>query len=306
MESPRKDPRSFELALVLVANIVGGSSAIMIKASTIHPVLQASYRLLCAGIILLPLFIRELRRSGKRFSPRLVAPSLLPGIALGLHFITWIAGARMTLAGNATVIVTMVPVAMPFLVFLMTRELPRKAEVVGTLVALAGIGFLASFDFRLDPGHFGGDIVCFVSMLFYALYLALARRFAPEEGLWLYLVPLYLMGGLFCLLCGLPFADPIRGITGMDALMTLGLALGPTIIGHSLMNRAMTKLPSQTVSLFNLTQFIVAGLLAYFLYREIPRPEFAVASALIVAGVAIPVLPRRPRSSGKADGPARP
>jgi drug/metabolite transporter (DMT)-like permease len=288
-----KERRSLELGLLLIANIVGGSSAIMIKASTIHPVLQASYRLLFAGIILFPFFMREMRRGGHRFSLRFIAPSALPGIALGLHFITWIFGARMTLAGNATVIVTMVPVAMPFLVFLMTRELPRRAEILGTMVAIGGIAILAAYDFRLDPGHFGGDIMCFVSMLFYAVYLALARRFAPKEGIWLYIVPLYLIGGLFCFASSLPFAHPLTGITKADILMTLGLVLGPTIVGHSLMNRAMTKLPPQTVSLFNLTQFIVAGTLAFFLYREIPRPEFAVASALIMAGVAIPVLVKK-------------
>lgn len=293
MDAQRKDPRSLELALLLVANIVGGSSAIMIKASTIHPVLQASYRLLFAGLILSPLFIRDLRLSGRRFSLRSTLPSLLPGIALGLHFITWIFGARLTLAGNATVIVTMVPVAMPFFVFMMTRELPRKAEVAGTVVAIAGIAILASFDFRLEPGRLGGDLACFASMVFYAAYLALARRNAPKERIWLYLVPLYLMGGTFCFLCALPFADPVRGITATDLAMTLGLVLGPTVIGHSLMNRAMTKLPPQTVSLFNLTQFIVAGVIAYFLFKETPGPEFAVASALIVVGVAIPVVFRK-------------
>ena len=293
MDGQGKDRRSLELGLLLVANIVGGSSAILIKASTINPVLQASYRILFAGIILSPFFFRELRRSGLRLSPRLLAPAILPGIALGLHFITWTLGARMTLAGNATVIVTMVPVAMPFFVFLFTRELPRRAEVLGTAVALGGVAVLAVFDFRLEPGHFGGDVTCFVSMVFYALYLALARRFAPKERLMLYLVPLYLTGGLFCLVCALPFADPFRGITGTDVAMTLGLVLGPTIVGHSLMNRAMTKLPPQTVSLSNLAQFIVAGVLGFAFFGEIPRPEFAVASVLIVAGVAIPVLFRK-------------
>jgi drug/metabolite transporter (DMT)-like permease len=293
MESRKRDPRSLELLLLLLANIVGGSSAIMIKASTLHPILQASYRLLLAGILLTPLFMRELRASGRRFTPRLVLPSILPGIVLGLHFITWIAGARMTLAGNATVIVTMVPVAMPFLVFIMTRELPRKAEVVGTAVAMAGIAILAAFDFRLEPRHFGGDLVCFLSMIFYAVYLALARRSAPKQRIWLYLVPLYLIGGLFCLLCALPFADPLHGLTLADGLMTLGLVLGPTMIGHSLMNRAMTRLPPQTVSLFNLTQFIAAGVLAFVVFRELPNGEFVAASVLIVAGVGIPVLFRK-------------
>jgi drug/metabolite transporter (DMT)-like permease len=172
----------------------------------------------------------------------------------------------------------------------MTRELPRGAEVIGTLIATAGIALLAAFDYRFEPGRFSGDLVCLVSMLFYAVYLALARRNAPKEGIILYLVPLYLIGGLFCLLCALPFTDPIRGITANDLVMTLGLALGPTIVGHSLMNRSMTKLPPQTVSLFNLTQFIVAAVLGWLLFGEMAGPEFLAASALIAAGVAIPVL----------------
>jgi drug/metabolite transporter (DMT)-like permease len=290
MKDRSEGARSLEIGLLLVANIVGGTSAIMIKASTLHPVLQASYRLLFSVIFLAPFFFKELRSSGKRLSFRLVAPSILPGIILGLHFIAWIVGARMALAGNATVIVTMVPVAMPFLVFMMTRELPRKIEVAGTLIAIVGIVFLASFDFRLDPEHLIGDLLCFLAMLLYAVYLAMARRFATKDGLWLYLVPLYLTGGLFCLLASLPFADPIRSVTGNDLLMTLGLALGPTIIGHSLMNRAMIRLPPQTVSLFNLSQFIVAGILGYLIFAELPHVEFVVASVVIVAGIALPVL----------------
>ena len=83
MDGIGKKSRSLELGLVLVANIVGGTSAIMIKASTIHPVLQASYRLLFSGIILAPLFFRELRRSGRRLSLRMVAPSSFPASSWG-------------------------------------------------------------------------------------------------------------------------------------------------------------------------------------------------------------------------------
>lgn len=294
MEQSSASSRSLELGLLGLANIVGGSSAILIKASTINPVLQASYRLLFSAVLLAPVFFRELRRSGRKLSFALVAPSLLPGVILGLHFIAWIMGARMTLAGNATVIVTMVPVAMPFLVFFMSRELPRKAEVWGTIVAMIGVAILASFDFHFAPEHFLGDLVCFVAMLFYSVYLALARSRAPRDGgLWLYIVPLYLTGGIFDFLCALPFANPVRGITRTDLIMTLGLAIGPTIVGHSLMNRAMTRLQPQIVSLSNLTQFIVAGILAFLLFGELPRPEFAVASVLIVAGIALPIVYRR-------------
>jgi drug/metabolite transporter (DMT)-like permease len=282
--------RPGHIALLLFAILVASSSVIMIKASRVHPVLQASYRLIMAGLFLLPFFFRELKRNGIRLSARLILPSVLPGIVLGLHFISWIAGARLTLAGNSTVIVNMLPVVMPFLAFFLIGEKPKRAEILGTSVSLLGLVLLAAFDFRLDRTHFLGDIVCFLSMLLYALYLMLGKRNNPGGRLWTYLVPLYLIGGLFCFVVSLPFAHPVRGLTALDVLMTVGLALGPTVIGHSVFNLSMKRFASQVVSLLNVFQFVFAGLLAFVLFGERPGWEFFVTSAFIVSGAAIAIL----------------
>ncbi len=277
--------------LLLFGELFAASSVIMIKASTIHPVLLASYRLLVSAFILLPFFFRELKKRGLRLDRETIRPSILPGIVLGLHFITWIAGARMTFAGNSTLIVNMAPAVMPLFLFALFRERISKVEGIGTMITMVGVVILASTDFRFSPGHFSGDVVCFVSMLLFTFYLCLNKRNNPKALLWVYLVPLYLIGGVFCFLVSFAFVNPFTApVSTMDILMVAALALGPTMIGHSIMNFSMTVLRPQTVSLINLSQFVFAGIMGLIFFGEIPASIFYITSLFMVAGVAVIVL----------------
>jgi len=286
----------FDVLLLLFGVFAASNAVIMIKLCTLHPLLLASGRLLLAGILLLPLFIRDLRRSGNRLTMRFIAPSVVPGILLGIHFISWIFGARMAPAANSTLIVNLIPVVMPFYVYMLYKERISSGELVGTAIAIGGVIILAASDFSFDRSTFLGDIVCFLSMLFYALYTALARRNSKGRSLWLYIVPLYLVGGLFCLIVALPFASPFTHYTKVDILMVLGLALIPTILGHTILNRSMLVLPAQTVSLINILQFVFAGVLAYFIFGELPSVSFYIATVLVIAGAVIVILFQRKKT----------
>ncbi len=295
----------FNILLLLFGVLLASSAVIMIKACTLSPLLLAAGRLLLAGIFLLPLFFRDLKRSGNRFSLKLIVPSVIPGILLGIHFISWIFGARMAPAANSTLIVNLIPVVMPFYIYLLYREKITPVEIAGTVISMIGVTVLAASDFSFDKGTFAGDAVCFVSMLFYALYTALARRNARGRSLWIYIVPLYLIGGVFCLLVALPFVSPFTHYTGMDILMLLGLALVPTIVGHTVLNRSMMVLPAQTVSLINILQFVFAGVTAYLIFGEIPQVSFYIATFLVLGGAVTVILSQRRKSGGKNSANAR-
>jgi drug/metabolite transporter (DMT)-like permease len=74
------------------------------------------------------------------------------------------------------------------------------------------------------------------------------------------------------------------------------LAVVPTVCGHSLLNAAMRRIRGQIVSLCNVSQFVFAGFMGYLLFGEIPRALFYVASAVVVAGVAVVVFSMPPES----------
>jgi drug/metabolite transporter (DMT)-like permease len=271
--------------LLLIVGVWACSTAVLfIKASEMDPVLLAGVRQLIAALLLLPIFWREYRRHRDSFPLSQLKATILPGIVLGIHFISWIIGARLAAAANASLIVNLVPVTMPFFLYVMFRERPTAGELYGTVLAMGGILLLGGSDFSLDPQYFRGDGICFLSMLFFCFYLALGRRNRHLPSLWLYVVPLYAIGGIFCVLVSLLRHNPIHAYPAKELWLVLGLGIIPTVIGHSILNVSMRSLPGQLVSIINMGQFIFAGTMAYFFLHEVPRPMFYVASVLLVGG----------------------
>lgn len=283
--------------LLLLAGVMACATAvIMIKQrpASMHPVLLAALRLFVAAVALTPLMVRDYLRHRGRFRLADLRATILPGAMLALHFVTWIIGAEKPPSANASLIVNMVPVVMPFFLFALVGERLTKGELLGTLVAAAGLAVLAAKDFDISREFFVGDAVCFGSMLLYAFYLALARRNRRFASIWLYLVPLYYFAGVCCLVGSLPFGSPIRPYSQREVLVALGLGLIPTVVGHSVLNYSMRHLRGQLVSLVNLSQFAFAGLMGFLFYDEVPTWALFVAAACLVAGVAIVLRFRRP------------
>jgi drug/metabolite transporter (DMT)-like permease len=235
--------------------------------------------------LLTPIFLRDWRRHAAVFTRRDLRRALLPGIVLGLHFISWNIGARRTTAANASLIVNLVPLAMPFLLALMLKEQLNRLELVATFISLCGLAILGISDFNTNAEYLVGDAVCFGSMLLFASYLALARVNRHLPSVWLYVVPLYFTAGVFCLVTAFIVAQPVRSYSATDLLMVLGLGLIPTIMGHSILNYSLKHLRGQVVSIVNMFQFVFAGIMAYFVFREVPAISFYLASAVLVAAV---------------------
>lgn len=296
----------WRIALLVFGVFCGSTAVIFIKESTVDPFLLAGYRQLVAAAILLPLFLRDFRRHRAWITPRQMARCIPPGLLLGGHFITWIIGARMTPAVNSSLIVNMIPVAMPFLLFLMVREKLNLGEIAGTALAVVGLAVLGVTDVNLSAEFFHGDAICFGSMLMVAWYMALARRNRDFPSLWLYIVPLYATGGVFCTLCGLTRVDFSAADSGRALLAALSLveprelviilALGivPTVMGHSISNYSMKHIRGQVVSLIGQCMFVLSGVLAFFQLGEVPGRSFYVAAALVVGG-AVVALRAQPR-----------
>lgn len=269
-------------ALLLLLSVFTASTAvIMIKASTVHPVLLASLRLFVAVLTLTPLFIRDIRRHRDAYTTRHLWASVLPGLVLAIHLMSWAVGARMTPTANASLIVNLVPLAMPFFLRWLADEALTRTEVVATLVALSGVLILTASDLNLSPTYFLGDLICFGSMLFYALYMTLGRRNRDFPSVWLYLVPLYLVGAIVSLGVAIYFVNPIQPYPTREVALILGLGIIPTVVGHSLLNYAMKHFRGQIVSLINMSQFIFAGLMGYLLFGEVPGITFFIAAGLV-------------------------
>ncbi|MEM7386620.1 MAG: DMT family transporter [Verrucomicrobiota bacterium] len=280
-------------ALILGVMILS-TSIIIIKKSALPPLQLTAYRLLFAAVILSPLLIRESRRLRGQFDLRTFGTGILPGICLAAHFVSWVLGARATETANASLIVNMSCIFLPFFLFLLAGERVQRREWVGTVVAILGVLTLVGSDLHFRSENLLGDGICFGSMLIFTLYLALTRKTARDSpSVWLYLPILYLSGSLSCFLVLILLGHSLRIPNETEWGYVIAITLLPTVLGHSLLNRALKQFRGQVVGVFNQTQFIFAATLGFFFFGRIPPPLFYLAALLVVAGAIVVLTGKR-------------
>lgn len=271
------------LLTLLIGVVACATSVIWIKFSAVDPVLLTGLRLVIAALILAPLALRDWRRHRQRLTWGHLRDSAIPGLVLTAHFVSWMAGARMTLATNGSLVVNMSPIVMPFLLAALLGERVTRREIAATVVAAAGLAVLFVSDYRLSSETLTGDLICFASMLMMALYLALGRKFRHHPTNLLYVTPLYGVAGLAALALT-PWLSSWRSVDWRAEWPWVALlALAPTIVGHSLLLGALRHFRGQVVAVVSMTQFVFAGVMAWLALGERPEPPFYVASALILS-----------------------
>jgi drug/metabolite transporter (DMT)-like permease len=189
---------------------------------------------------------------------------------------------------NSSLLVNMVPLVTPFFLVAMVSERLARHERIATLIAMLGVLWLGAADYRLSPQYLLGDLVCFGSMILFAVYLVLGRRNRDFPSVWLYMWPTYLTGAVVCSVIALGSSKfAAEAWTAREVWLMLGLGVIPTVFGHGSLNFALKGLRGQVVGVANLAQVIFAGLLAYFILDEVPHASFYPASALIALGVVL-------------------
>lgn len=280
------------------------TSAIFIRLSTTNPFVLTAARLLIASAMLSPVLVAQLRRHRGAFTRDHIRRTHLPALVIAAHLMAWTIGARLTAVAQSTLIVNMVPVALPFLLHWIARERVNRAEVAGTVVAVAGLLTLSAKDAMAGGGSLLGNAMCLLSMLLFALYVALARRNRDFPSVWLYMIPVYGQASVLCLLAALPWVGGFQFGSGREWALMFALGAVPTVCGHSLLNAAIRGIRGQIVSLVNVSQFIFAAVMGYLLFAEVPPLLFYTASAIVVTGLAIVVWATPPEQQGAAVGEA--
>ncbi|MDQ8183221.1 DMT family transporter [Pelagicoccus sp. SDUM812005] len=263
------------------------TSVILIRSSSLPPALVGTYRLLFASILLLPIFLKSWSTHRAAVQPRLFLRCVIPAALLAIHLMSWAMGARMTYIANATLIINLTPAVMPLLAFFLIKEKVTRREILGTLVALSGVGILSANAFSINPDYLWGNIVCFASMITFAAYLAFGRINKDFPSIWLYMVPIYMIATVFCLLFSLATLDSVSLGSWEEAGWMLAMAILPTILGHVTLNNSLRYFTAQTFAVVNLHQFVSAGIMGWLIFGDTPPTTFYFAAALCVSGAII-------------------
>lgn len=281
--------------IVLGLGVIAVSgAAIFIKLSSASPLVIASYRMLLASLIMLPIAWykhREELRSIQRRDAALIAGS---GIALAVHFAAWISSLQYTSVASSTVLVSTQPIFVMTLSYLLFKEKITKRQLIGSGLAIAGsilIGLADTHGTATDPLR--GDLLALIGALAAAAYFLCGKTVRQRLAVIPYAATTYGVSAVVLLALARLTGAQLWPYSLIEWSLFAALAIFCTVIGHSALNWALAYLPTAAVGVATLGEPLGASLMAFFIWREIPPSLQLAGSALLLTGIMLFLLPNK-------------
>ncbi len=290
MTHPADRPRSVYVLLLFGLLSISVSAIIIRWASADAPgEVLAVWRTVFAACLLAPIAVFRSRAEIKSFSAREIGLIIVAGIFLGLHFVFWIGSLYHTTVASASVLVSLSPIFLAVIGFLVLGERPTNIQIAAILVATAGTVMLGWSDLLHPAGTgsnpFLGNSMALFAALLVSIYL-LIGRVVRQSRTWLaYVAPLYVVTALTTLVVALSKGIPLFGYDWSLYGLCLAMAVIPQILGHGSLNYAVKYLPAATIGLASLFEPVGASALAYAFFGEVPTVVGTVAMIIILGAV---------------------
>ena len=248
-----------------------------------------------------------LRTQGRRVLPRprdwtrVVWLSVLGHIAYQIFFIT---GLSITLAGNASLMVSTVPMWIAMLSPALGHERFSWIVMGGVSITMAGMALviLGGSGMALGGETLRGDLFMLAAAVVWALYTVLGRRLVRRNGALEVTAWTLWVGTVALVLIGLP--ELLRtDLTAISAGVWLGtvyagvLAIG---VAYFIWYRGVQRLGSSRTAVYSNLVPVAAILTAWIWIGETPRALQVLGAGVILGGIAVVRLAPPTRAGDRA------
>ena len=261
------------------------SAAVLIKACEAPSLAIAFYRLLFGASFYMLL---QWRKGNFLFHIRGHSKWLfISGLALALHFATWITSLNYTSVASSVVLVCTSPLWVSLGAALFLKEKTSPLMGVGLIITLAGSLIISRADFSVSPDQLFGNFLALLGALFAAVYLLIGRKMRPVMDTVPYVTLVYsvaaVVTGFFVLLDG----TPLLGFTSETYWLLLAVALLPQVVGHTSFNWSLKYYSATAVSVVILAEPLGASFLAWLFLGEGVTPVQLTGMVVILCGVSL-------------------
>ncbi len=275
------------MAALAVAVVAVSTSAILIRLSDAPKGPMAFWRVVLTWLLLAPLAYRGRAEFAKLRGHDLLS-ALLAGLALAAHFAAWFESVdRTTVAASVTLVTTQPAFVAVAAALLLGESLSRKTAL-GIGVALAGSA-LMSLEGLLTPGTapepLFGNALALAGAVFAAAYVLAGRSVRQRVALTPYVTVVYVVCALGLLGYTLVLGDSLVAYPPHEWLLFLGMAIGPGLFGHTVINWALAHVESSVVSVSLVGEPVGSTLLALLILSEVPGPITVVGGAVVLTGI---------------------
>lgn len=284
-------PKVKVLAALLAGLTAFGFAPILVRfASDTSPLVLVVYRTVFAAVMLFPFWIwlrSSEQRAGKGKERLWIA---LSGVCLGLHFTFWISSLYYTSVASASVLVTIHPIIMILVERLWFKRSFAKTTWIGVVLAFSGSVLLGISDSQIEQDFADplfGNFLALSAAIIFVVYLLIGQKIRRKREWIDYVFPVYFYAAASCLLVAVVMGKNLLNISTIGVWAGAGLAIGPQILGHGSMNYAVKYVSPTLLSTLILVEPLLASVLAFFLFAEMPPIASIIAMVIILIGVGL-------------------
>ena len=284
-----------------VAVAAVSTSAILVRWSHAPDLVKAFYRVVFTLAFLAPVAATRSRESYARVRPRDAGVAAASGSLLALHFAAWFESLDWTSVAASVTLVQAQPAFVAVGAWALLDERVTRESALGVAVALVGMAAMSAGELfggvgataaASGPRPLYGNALALVGAVAAAGYVLAGRSLRQRMALLPYVTVVYgvCAAVLLCaiLLRGLPLFDYVA----REWLLFAGMALGPGVLGHTVVNWALAHVESSVVSVSLLGEPVGSTLLAFVLLSETPTPWTVAGGAVVLLGIAVTVRGR--------------
>ncbi|MBN1485729.1 MAG: DMT family transporter [Chloroflexia bacterium] len=277
-------------AALLLGLLVLPWAAILIRQAgrEAHSLFIAGGRLLAATLILTPIaLLRGAPEELRGLSRRQWCLLIFSGIALALHFGTWISSLALTTVASSVILVATYPFFVGLASHFLLKERLSRLTAGGIALSIAGSVVIGYGDLGLEGPQLLGDLLALIGAATAAAYFLVGRRLRQRLSVLSYIWPVYAVAAAVLSPVALLLGEPLTGYSLPTWIYILLLALGPQLLGHSSLNYALEQLSAVFVTVVALGEPLGSAVLAFLLLGEAPPHVTLLGGALILAGIVL-------------------
>ena len=260
------------------------TSPILIRVAAMPALAMAFWRCLVGAMVLAPF---ASRRTGTALDRADLGRLAAAGVFLAVHFALWNASLGLTTVAAATTLVSSAPLFVG-LGSIALGEAPSTRAWAGIGLATAGavvIGVGDATGLGGDTRALLGDVLAFAGALAMAAYLLLGRVARQRLPVSTYAASVYAVAAAALLPACLLTGSSLGGYQAASWLALAGVVVGPQLLGHTVFNGLLASVSASVVAVVMLLEPVIATVLAWWLFGELPGASLWAGAPMVLAGV---------------------
>ena len=283
VETP--DDTNLALLGVVVAVAAWGASGAVIKSIDMGGLAVGFWRFLIYVVAL----TGWMRFRGATLDLHTLRSSAAGGVSLGLDVVFFFSAVKLTNVVNATTIGALQPVIVAIVAARFFGERIRWRHVIAALIAIVAVVVIVIESSGTPEWSPKGDLLAVGAVFSWSGYFIFSKRSKGVLTSQQYTVGTGIWTTLICFVAGVAFRQDMSPPVGTDWLLLLGLTLGAGILGHSIMNWSLVRIPLWLGSVLTLLIPVVGAVVAWIFLGE-ALTAVQIAAIVVVVGALASII----------------